>query len=517
MSASLLRSSGVVSAMTLVSRVLGFVRDVLFASAFGAGAAMDAFLIALKIPNFGRRMFAEGAFSQAFVPVLTETKTTGTHDEARDLVAVVMGTLAGVLSLITVVGCLAAPLLIWIFAPGFGADSDKHALGVDLLRWTFPYLMFISLTAMASGVLNSYGRFAVPAFTPVILNVCLIAAAFIDAGSVQLLAYAVFAAGILQFAFQLPLLARLRLLPRPRWGWRDLRVRRIVGLMIPVMIGSSVAQISLLLDSALASFLGDGAVSWLYYADRLMEFPLGIFSIALGTVILPALSAQHATRSVDAFSQTLDWGLRTMLVIGVPAALGLILFAGPLVATLFGHGQFDARDVRMTMYALWAYGAGFMGFSLVKVLVPGFYARQETRLPVRYSIISFCCGMALSLTVFTCAKLFELPAAHAGLAAATSASAWINALLLLRRLRRDGAYVPQPGWRAFGLRLLVGNVALAAVVLLLAGPLEPWLAAGLRARATDVAIVVGAGAAVYFGSLWLAGLRPAHFRRSEAR
>lgn len=516
MSASLLKSSGVVGAMTLLSRVLGFVRDVLFASAFGAGAAMDAFLIALKIPNFGRRMFAEGAFSQAFVPVFAQARTTGSPEEARELVAVTMGTLAGVLSLITLAGCLAAPLLMWLFAPGFGTDPAKHALGTELLRWTFPYLMFISLTAMASGVLNSCGRFAVPAFTPVILNICLIAAAFIEAGSVHLLAYAVFVAGVLQFAFQLPSLWRLRLLPRPRWGWRHAQVRRIVGLMIPVMIGSSVAQISLLLDSALASFLGDGAVSWLYYADRLMEFPLGVFSIAIGTVILPALATQHATQSAGAFSQTLDWALRVLLLIGVPAALGLVLFAGPLVASLFGHGAFDERDVRMTMYALWAYGAGFMGFSLVKILVPGFYARQETRVPVRYAITALCCGMALSVTVFVSAKLFELPAAHAGLAAATATSAWINAGLLLRRLRQDRAYVPGPGWGAFGLRLVIGNLVLAALLLTLAGPLESWLAAGLADRAGRLAAVIAVAATAYFAALGIVGLRPRHFRRAEA-
>jgi putative peptidoglycan lipid II flippase len=515
MSASLLRSSGVVGAMTLISRVLGFVRDVLFAGAFGASAAMDAFLVALKIPNFGRRMFAEGAFSQAFVPVFTETRTTGSHEDTRALVAVTMGTLAGILALITLIGCLAAPLLMYVFAPGFGSDPSKHALGTELLRWTFPYLMFISLTAMASGVLNSYGQFAVPAFTPVILNVCLISAAFIDAGSVHMLAYAVFAAGLLQFGFQLPSLWRLRLLPRPRWGWRDAKVRRIVGLMIPVMIGSSVAQISLLLDSALASFLGDGAVSWLYYADRLMEFPLGIFSIALGTVILPALSAQHALRTPEAFSQTLDWALRVLLLLGLPAALGLVLFAGPLVASLFGHGAFDARDVQMTTYALWAYGAGFMGFSLVKVLVPGFYARQETRVPMRYAITALCCGMVISLTVFTLTKLYALPAGHAGLAAATATSAWINATLLLRRLRRDGAYRPQPGWGAFALRLLLANLILAALLLQLAGPLESWLASGLQDRVLRLLGAIAVAVAAYFAVLGLCGLRPRHFRRVE--
>ncbi|HEY0974448.1 MAG TPA: murein biosynthesis integral membrane protein MurJ [Solimonas sp.] len=514
MANSLLKSSGIVSLMTLLSRVLGFVRDVLLAVAFGAGAGMDAFLIALKIPNFGRRMFAEGAFSQAFVPVFTEVKTTQDHAAVRDLSAVVMGTLGGVLALITLVGCLTAPLLLWLFAPGFGADPAKHALGTELLRWTFPYLMFISLTAMLSGVLNSYGRFAVPAFTPVLLNVCLIAAAVFQPDSVHALAYAVFAAGILQLAFQMPWVMRLGLLPRPRWGWRDSRVRRIIGLMIPVMIGSSIAQVSLLLDSALASFLGDGSVSWLYYADRLMEFPLGIFSIAIGTVILPALAAQFAQKSEAQFSATLDWGLRTMLVIGLPAALGLVLFAGPLVATLFGHGQFSARDVEMTTYALWAYGAGFLGFSLVKVLVPGFFARQETRVPVRYAVIALCCGMALSLSLFTYALFTGATAGHVGLAAATATSAWINALLLLRRLRRDAVYRPGPGWGAFALRLLAGCGVLTAVVLAVTGPLERWLAASAMDRAMRMLWIVALAAIAYFLTLWLAGMRPRHFRRA---
>jgi putative peptidoglycan lipid II flippase len=495
MSRSLLKSSGVVSVMTLLSRVLGFVRDIMFATAFGAGGGMDAFLIALKIPNFGRRMFAEGAFAQAFVPVFAETKATRSHDEVRELSAVVMGTLGGVLAVITLIGCLAAPALVWLFAPGFGADPGKHQLGAELLRWTFPYLMFISLTAMASGVLNTYGRFAVPAATPVLLNICLIASAFIDPDSVHVLAYAVFVAGILQFAFQLPSLARLKLLPWPRWGWGDGRVRRIISLMVPVMIGSSVAQISLLLDSALASFMQDGAVSWLYYADRLMEFPLGIFSIAIGTVILPTLALQHAQKSSADFSATLDWGLRAMLVIGLPAALGLVLFAGPLVATLFGHGQFGAHDVEMTTYALWAYGFGFLGFSFVKILVPGFYARQEVRIPVRYGIIALCCGMTMSLSFFALSRVFEFSAPHAGLAAATSASAWINAMLLLRRLRRDGVYCPGKDWWTFMLRLLAANLALAAVILTLAGPLDSWLAAGFRERG------------------WRVAMRPRHFRR----
>jgi len=513
MSKSLLKSSGIVSLMTLLSRVLGFVRDVMFASAFGASAGMDAFLVALKIPNFGRRMFAEGAFSQAFVPVFTEVKTTRPHEEVRDLVAVTMGTLGGVLAIITLIGCLAAPLLLWLFAPGFGADPAKQALGAELLRWTFPYLMFISLTAMASGVLNSYGQFAIPAVTPVILNLCLIASAFIDAGSVRVLAYAVFVAGILQFMFQWPALIKLRLLPRPRWGWKDLRVRRVVTLMVPILFGASVQQISLLLDTILASLLVTGSVSWLYYADRLMEFPLGIFSIAVATVILPSLAMQHAKKSPEDFAATLDWGLRTILLIGVPAALGLLLLAGPLTTTLFQYNAFNPHDVRMTMIALMAYSFGFMGFSLVKVLIPGFFARQETRTPVRIGLIAIASGMVMSAGFVGLSVWLDFEAPHAGLALATSLSAWINAGLLFRRLRKDGIYRPQPGWGAFALRLLLANVLMAAALLWLTPALGEWLAASLETRGLWTLGLVATAVLVYFCVLGLSGLRPSHFRR----
>ncbi|PTU32232.1 murein biosynthesis integral membrane protein MurJ [Stenotrophobium rhamnosiphilum] len=515
MASSLLKSSGIVSVMTLLSRVLGFVRDVMLAVAFGAGGGMDAFLIALKIPNFGRRMFAEGAFSQAFVPVFTETKTKQSHEEVRDLVSVVMGTLGGVLSVVTLIGCLGAPLLLYVFAPGFSASADpvKHQLGTEMLRWTFPYLMFISLTAMCGGVLNSYGRFAIPAFTPVLLNVCLIASAFIDANSVRVLAYAVFVAGIVQFLFQLPQMRKLDLLPRPRWAWRDSRVRRILALMIPVMIGSSVSQISLLVDSAIASLMGDGPVSWLYFADRLMEFPLGIFSIAVGTVILPALAVQHAKNSTGDFSRILDWGLRTMLVIGVPAMLGLILLAGPLVTTLFGYGKFTDRDVEMSTYALWAYAPAFMGFSLVKVLIPGFYARQETRIPVRYGVIALISGSVLSVSLYGLSLIYHWEAAHAGLALATSFSACVNSTLLYRRLRADSIYLPAPDWRKFWLRLFVASAAMVAVTVLLNAPLADWLALSTKLRVIKLLEVVSAAGLVYFGVLIAMGMRLNDFRR----
>ncbi|MEP7244726.1 MAG: murein biosynthesis integral membrane protein MurJ [Gammaproteobacteria bacterium] len=510
MSKAIFRSTGVVGAMTLVSRVLALVRDVQFARAFGAGSGMDVFLVAQMIPNLGRRMFAEGAFSQAFVPVFTATKTTGTHDDARDLMAVVMGTLGGVLSIVTIIGCLAAPLLLWLFASGFAADPTKSELGADLLRWTFPYLMFISLTSLAGGVLNAYGKFAVPAITPVILNLCFIAAVFVDASSVRVLAYAVFVAGILQFAFQLPALLQLRMLPWPRWAWSDPRVKRVVSLMIPVLIGSSVAQISLLLNTNLSTHLGDGPVSWLYYSNRLMEFPLGIFSIAIGTAILPALSAQHAVKSTAHFSATLDWSLRMITVIGLPAAVGMILLAGPMVATIYGGGHFTGEDVRMTTYALWAYGVGFLGFSLVKVLVPGFYARHEMKLPVRFAITSLIIGMTLSVGLFVVHHFIKFEAPHVVLAASTSLTACINAGLLFRRLRKDGVYAPEPGWAIYATRVGAATAVMTALVLLFGGSLSLWQSLHGLEKVFRLAVVIVGAIAAYFGVLLALGLRPRH-------
>jgi putative peptidoglycan lipid II flippase len=496
--------------MTLVSRVLALIRDMQFARAFGAGSGMDVFIVAQMIPNLGRRMFAEGAFSQAFVPMFTATKTTGTPRDARDLMAVVLGTLGGVLALITLLGCLAAPLLLRVFASGFASDPAKSALGADMLRWTFPYLMFISLTSVAGGVLNAYGRFAIPAVTPVILNVCLIATAFIDESSVRVLAYAVFAAGILQFLFQLPSLLSIHMLPRPRWAWHDPRVKRVVSLMIPVLIGSSVAQVSLLLNSNLSTLLGDGPVSWLYYSNRLMEFPLGIFSIAIGTAMLPALSAHHATKSPEHFSATLDWSLRMIILIGLPAAAGLILLGGPMVATIFGRGHFDANDVRMTTYALWAYGLGFLGFSLVKVLVPGFYARHEMKRPVRYAVVSLAAGMAVSVILFGVNRVAPFPAPHVVLAASTSLTACLNAGLLFRQLRREQVFAPEPGWGVFVFRVGGALIAMIALVILFSGPLTLWLALDDLHRIIRLALVIMGAIGVYFAVLFALGLRYRH-------
>jgi len=517
MAGSLLKSTGVVSLMTLASRVLGFVRDILLAAQFGVSAATDVFFVAFRIPNLFRRLFAEGAFAQSFVPVLTEAKTVRTPEEVRALVDVVAGTLAGFLLLITALAVLGAPLVLIVFAPGFADQPEKFALGVELLRWMFPYLMLISLTAFLAGILNACGRFALAAVNPIWLNVCMIAAAWFFAPSVEALAIAVLAAGLVQLLFLLPAVARLGLLPHPRWGWRDPQVRRIITLMVPIMIGSSASQFSLLLDTIIASFLpGDGYITWLWWGDRLMEFPLGTFSIAIATVILPSLAAQHARQSPAAYSATLDWGLRMVFVIGVPAMLGLLLLAGPLVSTLFQYGRATPHDVAMAAWALAGYSFAFLGFSLVKVLVPGFYARQETRAPLRYAFIAFGSGMACSVTFTAIAVHAGFVAPHAAIALATAVGAWINAALLYRRLRRDGVYQPAPGWGRFGLQLLVASALMAGLLLYVAGGLGSWTGAPALDRAGRLAAIILAAVAVYFGALWALGARPRDFRQSHA-
>jgi putative peptidoglycan lipid II flippase len=514
MSASLLKSTGVVSLMTLLSRVLGFVRDVLIATAYGVSAATDVFFVTFRIPNMFRRLFAEGAFAQSFVPVLSEARAQRTPEEVRALVDVVAGTLAGVLLVVTALAVLGAPLVLLAFAPGFADSPDKFALGVELLRWTFPYLLLVSLTAFLAGILNAYGRFASAAFNPAWLNVCMITAAAVFAPSVEALAIAVLLAGLVQLLFLLPGVWKLGLLPRPRWGWRDPQVRRIVTLMVPIMIGSSASQFSLILDTIIASFLpGHGSVTWLWLGDRLMEFPLGTFSIAIATVILPALAVQHARASPAGFSATLDWGLRMVLLIGVPAMLGLLLLAGPLTSTLFQHGRYTAHDVEMAAWALAAYSFGFLGFSLVKVLVPGFYARQDTRAPLRYAFISFGTGMACSLAFTGTALAAGFAAPHAAIALATATAALLNAWLLYRRLRRDGIYTPAPGWGRFAVRLVAANALMAALLLTQSGELASWTGAAAGERAARLALLIGAAVTVYFGALAALGMRPRDFRQ----
>ncbi len=508
----LLKSTAVFSGLTMVSRVLGFARDMVFANLFGAGAATDAFFVAFKIPNFLRRLFAEGAFSQAFVPVLSEYKSLRSKAEVRLLVANVSGALGAVLLLLTVVAMVAAYPLVALFAPGFTDDAEKYALTAEMLRITFPYLLFISLTALSAGILNSYGHFAVPAVTPVWLNLSLIGAAFWLSPwfepSVKALAWGVFIAGLLQLLFQFPVLARMGLLPRPRWGWHDEGVRRIMKLMLPAIFGSSVAQINLLLDTIIASFLVSGSVSWLYYSDRLVEFPLGVFGIALGTVILPSLSQKHAEADPQSFSRMLDWALRWVMLIGTPAMLGLMLLAGPMLATLFQYGEFEQGDVRMASLSLMAYAVGLLGFMLVKVLAPGFYARQDTRTPVRYGVYSMVANMLMNLLFVVPMAIAGVPGPHAGLALATGLAAFVNAGFLFRRLRQEGVYQAEEGWSLFALRVVIANIFMGLFLWWGRGPLSDWFVRDAMDRALQLSGLIGGAVAIYFVVLLALGIRP---------
>ncbi|HHH89388.1 MAG TPA: murein biosynthesis integral membrane protein MurJ [Aliiroseovarius sp.] len=518
---SLIRSAAVVSAMTLVSRVSGLLRDMVMAFIFPVGGATDAFFVAFKIPNFLRRLFAEGAFSQAFVPVLTDYKVHRAREEVVGLAQNVAGTLAGALFGLTALAVLAAPLLVMLFAPGYLDAPAQFDLTADMLRITFPYILFISLTALAGGILNSYGKFAVPAFTPVFLNLVLIAAAFWLAPHlarpVMALAWGVFIAGLVQLGFQLPALWRLGFLRRPRWGIRHPGVRRIMKLMLPGIVGSSAMQINLLFDILIASFLAAGSISWLYFSDRLIEFPLGVFGIALATVILPRLSEKHSRGDPRAFSHTLDWALRWVLIIGVPAAVALAVLAVPLLATLFLHGEFSAHDVRMSSLSLMAYSLGLLGFTLVKVLAPGYFARQDTRTPVRIALIAMAANMVCNVIFVLGLRYLDFSGPHAGLALATTCSSMLNAGLLLRGLRRQQVYRPEPGWWKLMLQVGVASGVMLALLWWLGGDAAVWMEAGVTQRLLRLAFIVPAGAAAYFACLWLLGMPFSLLRRPGAR
>jgi len=510
---SLLRALATVSSMTFISRVLGFVRDLVIARAFGAGFATDAFFVAFKLPNLLRRLFAEGAFSQAFVPIFAEYKNRRGEQEARLLVDRVAAVLALALFVVVLIGVLAAPLIIYVTAPGFAATPDKFGLTVDLLRITFPYIFFISLTALAGGILNTYSRFSVPAITPVLLNLSFIGFALWGAPyfdpPVTALAWAVFVGGVAQLALQVPFLARLGLLPRFRLDFRDEGVRRILRLMGPAVFGVSIGQVSLVINMIFASFLVTGSVSWLYYADRLMEFPIGLLGVALGTILLPSLSRHYADRSPQEYSGLLDWGLRLTLLLAAPAAAALALLAVPLVATLFHYGAFDAADVFATRRAVLAYSLGLIGLVMVKVLAPGFYARQDIRTPVKIAIVTLALTQVMNFA-------FVWPLQHAGLALAIGLGACINAALLLRGLLRRDIYRPQPGWPVFLLKLAIAVYIMGAMLWLASGSDASWLAMGAATRAVNLTGVVLLGAASYFMVLWLLGFRLADFSRRSA-
>ncbi len=510
----LLRSSAVVGSMTMLSRVLGLVRDIVIAGFIGATANADAFFVAFKIPNFLRRLFAEGAFSQAFMPVLADYKQRGSQALVRDLLDRVAGVLGGSLLILTLLMVVAAPAMTALFAPGFLSDAYKFALTTDMIRITFPYLFLISMTGFCGAVLNSYGRFAVPAFTPVWLNLSLIAAALVASPwfeePVFALAWGVFLAGVVQLLFQVPFLYRLELMPRPRWDTQHEGVRQILALMVPALFGVSVSQINLLLDTVLASFLPTGSVSWLYYSDRLTELPLGVFGIAIATVILPRLSRLQADSDSQQFSETIDWGLRAVLLIALPASVALILLAPPILVTLFQYGALSAADVNMSSLSLRAYSLGLLAFMSIKILAPGFYARKDMVTPVKIGITAMVANMVLNL-------LFVIPlytlwnVGHVGLALATSLAAFLNAGLLLRGLRRSGILDFQPGWQRFLLRLLVATVAMAGALVLLTPAPELWQQWHWWERSMQLTLLVAEGLVVYVGTQMIMGTRMRDF------
>lgn len=511
MSKSLLRSTGLVSAMTFLSRILGFIRDMIVAHLFGVTAGIDAFYVAFKIPNFMRGLFAEGSFSQAFVPVLSEYREKKTLEETRTFISHVFAAFSLILIGITLLCVIASPLLVNIFAPGFKAGTIHFDFATQMLRITFPYLLFIALTALMGSILNAYRLFGIPAFTPSILNITMILAAlFLSpyfSPPVFALAWGIFFAGILQCLFQIPFLFRINLFPKPVLNWKDSGVQKILHLMIPALFGASVVQISLLLNTIFASFLRVGSISWLYYSDRLAYFPLGVFGVALSTVILPHLSQKFIQNEHHGFSATLDFGIRCNLLIGIPAALALLTLAGPLVTCLFQYGKFSAFDVLMTQKSVMAYAIGLPAFMLVKLLSSAFYSRQNIKTPVRIGIISMACNMALNAALI-------IPLAHTGLALATSLAAWINAGLLFFRLYHTKIYHHQLGWLKFAKQMVFANLALCVFCYFTSPSVATWLSWGWHLRLSHLAILIAGAIIAYFGVLRALGLKWKTFKQS---
>ncbi|MDP3032824.1 MAG: murein biosynthesis integral membrane protein MurJ [Rhodocyclaceae bacterium] len=507
---NLLRTLATVSSLTLLSRVLGFVRDFVIARTFGAGMLTDAFFVAFRLPNLLRRLFAEGAFSQAFVPLLAEYRNQRGAEETRQLVDRVATLLFFIVLLVAALGVIGAPLLIYATAPGFVPDADKFGLTVTLTRIAFPYILFMSMVALSAGILNTWSRFALPAFTPVLLNLsfigmALFAAPYFDP-PVLVLAWAVFLGGLLQMAIQVPALRRIGMLPRFDFAPGDPGVKRILKLMAPAVLGVSVAQVSLLINTIFASFLVAGSVSWLYYADRLMEFPAGLLGAALGTILLPSLARAHASEDPKAFSALLDWGLRLTILLCLPAAISLAVLGVPLIATLFQHGAFTAGDVLQTRQALVAYSIGLTGMILVKVLAPGFYARQNIKTPVKIALLTLVATQAMNLA-------FIVPFKHAGLALSIGLASCLNAGLLYYGLRKRRDYVPSPGWGSFLLKIILALAVLFATLWFGMGKEADWLVASALERVAWLSALVAAGSAAYFAVLWLLGFRLSDFRQ----
>jgi putative peptidoglycan lipid II flippase len=510
---NLLKALATISSLTLLSRVLAFVRDILIARIFGAGAATDAFFVAFKLPNLLRRLFAEGAFSQAFVPIFGEYKSRCGHEETKLLLDHVTTMLALILFVVTLIGIIAAPILVYISAPGFIKDAEKFDLTVQLLRITSPYIFFISLVAVAAAILNTYNKFWVPAFAPVLLNLCFIGGALWFAPyfnpPILVLAWAVFVAGIVQLAFQLPFLKKIGMLPNLRLNLKDEGMWRVIKQMGPAIFGVSIAQLSLIINTIFASFLVAGSVSWLYYADRLMEFPTGMLGVALGTILLPSLSRLHASNDTSEYSKLLDWGLRLTFLLALPAALALGMIAVPLLATFFQHGEFSAHDVLMSRSALVGYSVGLIGLILVKILAPGFYARQNIRTPVKIGIVTLIATQAMN-------ALFIGPFQHAGLALSIGLGACLNSAILFHFLRKHGIYQPEPGWWLFFAKLLLALLALGWTLWFGMGSEQHWLTTHGWSRIIHLAWLVVLGVVIYFAVLWVLGFRLRDFAKRGA-
>jgi putative peptidoglycan lipid II flippase len=507
----LLKAGLIVSVMTLLSRVLGLVRDVVIANLMGAGAAADVFFFANKIPNFLRRLFAEGAFAQAFIPVLTEVRSHDDDLKLKDFVAKASGTLGAIVFITALVGVVLSPALAALFGTGWFIDylddnpnGEKFELASSLLKITFPYIFFITLTGLAGAVLNTLGKFSVAAFTPVLLNVCIIGSAYLLTPYLSLGAYAlawgVFIGGVVQLSFQLPFLYRAGLLVKPQWGWSDPNVIKVRTLMIPALFGVSVSQINLLLDTLIASFLMTGTVSWLYYSDRLLEFPLGLFGIAIATVILPTLSRNHVSKDKLSFARNIDWAFRLIAMLGIPASAALITLAMPLMLVIFQRGAFTVDTAYMASLSLMAYATGLFGFMLVKIFAPAFYSRQDTKTPVKYGIITMVANMVFNL-------ILAVPFGYVGLALATALSGTMNAVLLYRRLAFLGVYkIPRETW-SFLAKILLGSIIMTVAVLIYSLNL-PWTESDFWQRVKYLSLTIGLGLVTYALTILALGVRP---------
>ena len=511
---ALWRSTVIVSAMTMLSRVLGLVRDIVLLNVFGAGKDFDTFVVAFRIPNFFRRLFSEWAFSQACIPVLTEYKTSRTHAEVQILISRVFGCLLTAMTLLTFVAMVAAPAIIYLYAPGFHSDTVKFDLAVDMFRLTIPYLLFMSLTAFASSILNSYGSFASPAFSPVLLNVAMIAGAWwltpYMAEPIMALGWAVVVAGVLQLAIQIPELWKKKLLIPPKIDFKHEGVERILKLMLPALFGVSVTQINLLLNTIWASFMQDGSVSWLYSAERMTELPLGLIGVAIGTVILPSLSARHAEQDQAKFKGMIDWAAKIIMLVGIPASIALFMLSTPIIQALFQRGEFTLEDTQMTALALQCMSAGVISFMLIKVFAPGFYAQQDTKTPVRVGLMAVAANAILNVVFIGFFKLIDWQAEHMALALASSGSALVNAGMLYFYLHQRNIYRFGAHWKKLALQFGFANltmiVALWYALTWYQGDISQWL------RIAEVLGLCVLGVVAYVLGLYVTGFRPRHIR-----